>query len=167
MVTKSHCVSIQSINKDQVAVQDANGFTVLNVTTQAIDFKIVCQTTCVFDLTIVDSCITLPRLHNGIIFNFGEYQAPEEQSSGAACDSDRQTSERQILCSLNAYRQRMDKIYAKRFPGFYLCLDEFNVDLRAFYKKKLLPVKLMMPDYVHTRDCQGGFPLLPGTESYK
>ena len=64
----------------------------------------------------------------------------------------------------------MDQIYASRFPGYYICIDE-----QAFYGSETdflnigFPIKIMYPDYIRLRERNGkqrGFLLKAGTECY-
>ena len=50
--------------------------------------------------------------------------------------------------NLNDYRQQMDKVYGKRFPGFYLSFDESDYEWQTVSRTFIFYVRLMLPDYI-------------------
>ena len=73
LITKSHVVAIKVLNKDQVVIQDANGATILNITNQIIDFKLIFQKSWPIDFTILNGVISIGRYLNAFMINFGDY----------------------------------------------------------------------------------------------
>ena len=42
----------------------------------------------------------------------------------------------------------MEKIYGKKFPGFYLSFDESDYEWQTISRTFIFYVRLMLPDYI-------------------
>ena len=95
------------------------------------------------DVSISDGNVCVPRLENGVLLEFGDYDEDVRYQRLNSLRGPRRT-----LKNMNDIKFQFEEVYKDKLD-FYLCIDETVVNWSS--RHKLLPIKIQLADYVNTR----------------
>ena len=138
-VTQRCGYAILPINLEQVAIQTLSELAIVNLKTRKLDYKVKFIYSMNLMLTSSQGVLSVPRIHNGILIEFG---------SETYSDSD---TSHEVLSfrTMNDVHYKFQCTYGNLIKGFYLCIDESIVDWDS--RQKLLPICIQYRDFIYTK----------------